>query len=199
MSVLGITQTPCATAAVLRDRPVVGCAPPERFPPPKNAAGYPRPAPDAPPRELALMPRRNDVVAPAGTRALVLTNDNAGDGLCATASTGRGTTLVRHEAVPSAPGSLGSFYSFVTLLLGMKFGEHEYKVMGLAPYAPARQAERAHEALSAVFGLEATTPARFAWKRRGPRYRLLLETTLGLRFDAVAAGAPRSARESPAR
>src|SRR5256885_10667451 len=64
--------------------------------------------------------------------------------------------------------------------------------MGRAPYAPARQAERAHEALSAVFGLEATTPARFAWKRRGPRYRLLLETTLGLRFDAVAAGAPRA-------
>src|SRR5438477_9092629 len=120
-----------------------------------------------------------------GERALVLTNDNAGDGLCATASTGRGTALVRHEAVPSAPGSLGSFYSFVTLLLGMKFGEHEYKVMGLAPYAPARQAERAFEALGAVFGLEPTTPARFGWKRRGQRYRLLLETTLGLRFDAV--------------
>src|SRR5207247_4217880 len=59
-----------------------------------------------------------------------------------------------------------------------------------------RQAERAHEALSAVFGLEATTPARFAWKRRGPRYRLLLETTLGLRFDAVAAGAQRIVEDS---
>src|SRR5467141_2514894 len=130
------------------------------------------------------------------SRALVLTNDNAGDGLCASVSTGRGTALVRHEAVPSAPGSLGSFYSFVTLLLGMKFGEHEYKVMGLAPYAPAGQAERAFEALSAVFGLESTTPARFAWKRRGQRYRLLLETTLGLRFDAVAAGAQRIVEDS---
>src|SRR5205085_8162003 len=65
----------------------------------------------------------------AGDPALVLTNDNSGDGLCATASSGRGTALQRHEATPSAPGSLGSFYSFVTLLLGMKFGEHEYKVM----------------------------------------------------------------------
>src|SRR2546425_1539714 len=133
----------------------------------------------------------------AGERALVLTNDNAGDGLCATVSTGRGTALVRHEAVPSAPGSLGSFYLFVTLLLRMKFGEHEYKVMGLAPFAPARQAERAHAALGAVFGLEPTVPARFAWKRRGPRYRLLLETTLGLRFDAVAAGAPRGGGGAP--
>src|SRR5213075_1814180 len=95
----------------------------------------------------------------AGARALVLTNDNAGDGLCASVSTGRGTALVRHEAVPSAPGSLGSFYSFVTLLLGMKFGEHEYKVMGLAPYAPAAAVERASAALDQVFGLaEDATP-----------------------------------------
>src|SRR5436309_136024 len=257
MIVLGITETHCATAAILRDGAIVGCASEERFTRLKNDAGYPRLAVDALLRELSLTPRDIDLVALAGTRAyardwmnrvlhdadyareyygvrleeparglgrrarklgarlglaersrgkfeltererlalvtdhlglersrivaydhhlchaaaayygspfageraLVLTNDNAGDGLCATVSTGRGTALVRHEAVPSAPGSLGSFYSFVTLLLGMKFGEHEYKVMGLAPYAPARQAERAHEALSAVFRLEATTPA----------------------------------------
>jgi len=294
MVVLGITETHCATAAILRDGAIVGCASEERFTRLKNDAGYPRLAVDALLRELSLAPRDIDVVALAGSRAyarewmnrvlhdadyarayygvrldeparglsrrarklgarlgladrargkfqlseaerlalvtghlgidrsrivaydhhlchaaaayygspfggeraLVLTNDNAGDGLCATASTGRGTALVRHEAVPSAPGSLGSLYSFVTLLLGMKFGEHEYKVMGLAPYAPARQAERAWEALSSVFGLEPTTPARFVWKRRGPRYRLLLETTLGLRFDAIAAGAQRMVEES---
>src|SRR4029079_11045345 len=120
-----------------------------------------------------------------GAPALVLTNDNAGDGLCATASTAHGTALERREAAPSAPGSLGSFYSFVTLLLGMKFGEHEYKVMGLAPYAPAGMAERAEASLRQLFDLEASTPARFVWKRRGSRYRLLLEATLGQRFDAI--------------
>jgi len=294
MIVLGITETHCATAAILRDGAIVGCASEERFTRLKNDAGYPRLAIDALLRELALTPRDIDVVALAGKsayarewmnrvlhdaeyarayygvrldeparglgrrarklgarlglaqrsrgkfelserdrlafvtehlgierdrivtfdhhlchaaaayygspftgeRALVLTNDNAGDGLCATASTGRGTALVRHEAASSAPGSLGSFYSFVTLLLGMKFGEHEYKVMGLAPYAPGGQAERAFAALSSVFGLEATTPARFAWKRRGPRYRVLLEATLGLRFDAIAAGAQRMVEEA---
>ena len=294
MIVLGITETHCATAAILRDGAIVGCASEERFTRLKNDAGYPRRAIDALLRELSLTPRDIDLVALAGTRAyardwmnrvlhdadyarqyygvrleeparglgrrarklgarlglagrsrgkfevserdrlgfvtdhlgldrsrivtydhhlchaaaayygspfagaraLVLTNDNAGDGLCASVSTGRGTALVRHEAVPSAPGSLGSFYSFVTLLLGMKFGEHEYKVMGLAPYAPAAQAERAYEALSAVFGLDTTIPARFVWKRRDPRYRLLLEATLGLRFDAIAAGAQRMVEES---
>jgi carbamoyltransferase len=124
-----------------------------------------------------------------GAPALVLTNDNSGDGLCATASRGAGTTLTRHEASSSAPGSLGSFYSFLTLVLGMKFGEHEYKVMGLAPYGPAGAVQRATAALGEVFGLVEDTPARFAWRRSGGRYTLLMDATLGLRFDAIAGGA----------
>ncbi|HEU4370089.1 MAG TPA: carbamoyltransferase C-terminal domain-containing protein [Methylomirabilota bacterium] len=287
MIVLGVSETHCATAAILRDGAIVGCASEERFTRLKNDAGYPRLAVDALLRDLGLRARDIDVVALAGRRAyarewmnrvlhdreyareyygvrleeprgglerrarklgarlgliepaqgkftlpeadrlalvtghlglgaerlvtldhhtchaaaayfgapfsgadaLVLTNDNSGDGLCATASSGRGTTLQRHEAAPSAAGSLGSFYSFVTLLLGMTFGEHEYKVMGLAPYAPAPASERVTAALGEVFGLLDDTPARFGWRRRGARYRLLLEATLGHRFDAVAGGA----------
>jgi carbamoyltransferase len=132
----------------------------------------------------------------SGEPALVLTNDNSGDGLCASASTGHGAALTRHEASPSAPGSIGSFYSFATLVLGMKFGEHEYKVMGLAPHAPADDTERAARALRGEFGLRLDTPAVFAWARRGPRYRGLLEATLGLRFDAIAGGAQRVLEET---
>src|SRR5919204_3724856 len=288
MIVLGISETHCATAAILRDGAIVGCASEERFSRLKNDAGYPRQAIDALLAELQLAPADIDLVALAGLRAasrewmnrvlhdedyirdyygvgldapgrfrkrarklaarlgmaapapgkfglsaterlaavtehlglpaerivtldhhachaaaayfgarftgrpaLVLTNDNSGDGLCATASTGNGLTLARHEATPSAPGSLGSFYSFATLLLGMKFGEHEYKVMGLAPYAPPGATERAAAALRTTFELAATTPCRFVWKKRGPRYRELLEATVGLRFDAIAGGAQR--------
>jgi len=293
MIVLGISETHCATAAILRDGEIVGCASEERFSRLKNDAGYPKLAVDALLRELRLAPSQIDLVVLAGTRipsydwmnrvmrdeaymrqyygvrllaprrglggrarklgakfglldpapgkaplteterrahvtehlrvgservkivdhhtchaaaayfgspfagrpALVLTNDNSGDGLCATLSSGRGTALERHEATPSGPGSLGSFYTLVTLLLGMKPGEHEYKVMGLAPYAPAAAAERAAAVLRTVFDFAEGKPCRFEWKKRGPLYRALLEATLGLRFDGIAGGAQRLLEE----
>src|SRR5207247_4524415 len=294
MIVLGISETHCATAAVLRDGAVVGCASEERFSRLKNDAGYPRLAVGALLGELGLSPSAIDRVVLAGTRipsyewmnrvmrddayrrryygvrlevprhgltgrarklgaklglldsapgkaalgdgarrghvtshlgladervsfadhhtchaaaayfgspftgspALVLTNDNSGDGLCGTVSSARGVSLTRHEATPSSPGSLGSFYTLVTLLLGMKPGEHEYKVMGLAPYAPAGPTERATAALRTVFDWRDARPCRFEWKKRGPLYRALLEATLGLRFDGIAGGAQRVLEES---
>jgi carbamoyltransferase len=131
-----------------------------------------------------------------GEPALVLTNDNSGDGLCATASAAAGGELTRREASSSAPGSLGSFYSLVTLLLGMKPGEHEYKLMGMAPYASERTTERAAAALREVFRFTDGEPCRFGWTGRGARYRALLEATLGLRFDAIAGGAQRVLEET---
>src|SRR6266704_105440 len=289
MIVLGINETHCATAAILRDGRIVGCASEERFTRLKNDAGYPRLAIDALLEECGVLRSEIDVVALSGARAasrdwlnrvlhdedyareyyavtwpsprrtlgkkvrklgakfglidasrgkfgisqaerfafvtdhlgvpmdrivcldhhtchaaaayygsgfegreaLVLTNDNSGDGHCATASTGKALALARHEGTPSAPGSLGAFYSFVTLALGMKFGEHEYKVMGMAPYAGDKYASRAEAALREVFDLDERTPARFRWLKSGERYALLLRATLGLRFDAVAGGAQR--------
>ena len=47
MIVLGINETHCATAAVIADGRVVGCASEERFTRLKNDAGYPRLAIDA--------------------------------------------------------------------------------------------------------------------------------------------------------
>ncbi|MBI5628613.1 MAG: hypothetical protein HY953_06820, partial [Candidatus Rokubacteria bacterium] len=287
MVILGINETHCATAAVLKDGKIVGCASDERFTRVKNDAGYPRREVDAHLAQLGLAPRDIDAVGLAGARmaakewldrvlqdeayireyygvrlpsarrvlekrfrklgakfglidasrgkfgipqaerlalvtahlgigperircldhhtchaaaayfgspyrgapALVLTNDNSGDGLCATVSTAQGQRLTRHEATSSAPGSLGALYSFVTLYLGMKFGEHEYKVMGLAPYASRAGRQCAYEALKEIFDLVEGTPCRFEWKKRGERYQLLLRACLGLRFDWVAGGA----------
>src|SRR2546430_15379845 len=68
MVVLGISEPHCATAAVLRDGAIVGCASEERFSRLKNDAGYPRLAIDALLRELTLAPSVIDRVVLAGTR-----------------------------------------------------------------------------------------------------------------------------------
>src|SRR5688500_18814547 len=69
MIVLGINETHCATAAVLCDGRIVGCASEERFSRLKNDAGYPRRAVDALLAELGIAPAEIDLVALAGARA----------------------------------------------------------------------------------------------------------------------------------
>jgi carbamoyltransferase len=73
---------------------------------------------------------------------LVLTCDGAGDRVCATVSVGRNGTLSRIAAVDESH-SIGALYGKITFLSGMVPMEHEYKLMGLAPYA-----ERAKETLA---------------------------------------------------
>ena len=68
MIVLGINETHCATAAVLRDGAVVGCASEERFSRLKNDAGYPRRAVDALLADLGIERSAIDLVALAGAR-----------------------------------------------------------------------------------------------------------------------------------
>src|SRR3989338_10484702 len=68
MVILGINETHCATAAVLKDGKIVGCASEERFTRVKNDAGYPRRAVDAILAQLGLAPRDIDLVALDGAR-----------------------------------------------------------------------------------------------------------------------------------
>jgi carbamoyltransferase len=66
-------------------------------------------------------------------RALVVTMDGAGDGLCASASLAEGGRLRRLSAAPSNC-SPGRFYSEVTRFLGYKRNRHEGKITGLAAF-----------------------------------------------------------------
>ncbi|MGQ3672639.1 carbamoyltransferase C-terminal domain-containing protein [Xanthobacter sp. TB0136] len=79
---------------------------------------------------------------------LVLTVDGGGDGKSATVSIGQDNKLRQLHEVPYAD-SFGTLYAVVTYMLGMVPLEHEYKIMGMAPYAaPAgsrRIADKLHE------------------------------------------------------
>ncbi len=66
--------------------------------------------------------------------ALILTLDGAGDGLSATVSVGKGYKIKRIAQSTFYDSLSNNLYSEVTGYLGFKRWEHEYKVMGLAPY-----------------------------------------------------------------
>ena len=66
-------------------------------------------------------------------KSLVFTIDGVGDyGINATISEGNNGKLTRFYKTKNF--FLGRIYSYMTLLMGMKRLEHEFKVMGLAPY-----------------------------------------------------------------
>jgi carbamoyltransferase len=74
-------------------------------------------------------------------RALVVTIDGAGDGLCASTSLAAGGRLTRLSSAPSGC-SPGRFYSEVTRFLGYKRNRHEGKITGLAAFGePHKYAE----------------------------------------------------------
>lgn len=69
---------------------------------------------------------------------LILTSDGAGDGLAATVSIGneKGIRRIASSTYYDSPGNV--LYSEITRVLGLKPWEHEYKVMGMAPYGNAK-------------------------------------------------------------
>lgn len=81
---------------------------------------------------------------------LVLTVDGGGDGLCATVSIGRDNKLELLHTVDWA-NSFGTLYAVVTYMLGMVPLEHEYKLMGMAPYASASGSRRIADRLHTLF------------------------------------------------
>lgn len=122
---------------------------------------------------------------------LVLTNDGGGDGLCATVSVGEKGRLRRIASVPVSE-SIGYLYSMVTFLLGMVPEEHEYKLMGMAPYSSADKNRPVKEDLLRIFEFAPLTG--LTWQRRNgcpstqysySYFQRMLETR---RFDCVCGG-----------
>ena len=121
---------------------------------------------------------------------LILTLDGGGDGLSGSVWIGRSGQLELVETIPQAD-SLGEIYAVTTHLLGFMPLEHEYKLMGMAPYAASEYAEEVAELLASYVGLDPGNPLRF--KRRvpeplaqlGPR---LQKALVRQRFDNICSG-----------
>jgi len=127
-------------------------------------------------------------------RVLVLTCDGSGDRLSATVSIGDRGDLTR-IAQTSEHDSVGRLYAMVTRYLGMAPLEHEYKVMGLAPYvADGAKTAAAAECFRQLFEF---TREPMTWQRRRgvpsmyAAGAFLDRLLAGQRFDLIAAGVQR--------
>ncbi|MEM2139808.1 carbamoyltransferase N-terminal domain-containing protein, partial [Nitrososphaera sp.] len=115
---------------------------------------------------------------------LVFTLDGQGDDSCAMVSTIKDESF---EPIAITPRwrSVGEIYQHITKYMGMKPLEHEYKVMGLAPYASPDATERAYRVMEkfAIVKDDLTFETDVSsWALEGH-----LERTLkGQRFDGIA-------------
>jgi carbamoyltransferase len=116
--------------------------------------------------------------------AVVLTLDGAGDGLCASVWKGTGQKLERIAWTPKFHSIAAHFYSAITIHLGMKPWEHEYKVMGLAPYG---QAEYCIEQLRGLFEVDGLEFKNCSGKIFQGMTALMHRRLQGQRFDNIAA------------
>jgi carbamoyltransferase len=120
-------------------------------------------------------------------KVLGLTCDGAGDGLAATVSVCNGNEINRIAAT-DRHASLGKIYSRVTMMMGMKPWEHEYKLMGLAPYADLERTQKAVEPLRSLLGINVEN---LVFERKSELstnyiYDFLQEAFREVRFDVIA-------------
>lgn len=122
---------------------------------------------------------------------LVLTNDGAGDDICSSVNIGEKGKIRRLDTVPDSE-SLGNLYAVVTFMMGMVPLEHEYKIMGMAPYADTKGVDKIFGMLMDRFEFDKTNPMK--WRRKldmpetyfaFPYLKKFFELQ---RFDAVMGG-----------
>ncbi len=117
---------------------------------------------------------------------LILTLDGSGDGLCATVSVGRGTTIQRIAETTFYDSPSNNLYSEITGFLGMKRWEHEYKVMGLAPYG---KDDGLIDEFKGVIRINPHKPLEFQNTYNAYLYdvtKKLQKVLVGRRFDNIA-------------
>lgn len=88
---------------------------------------------------------------------------------------------------------IGRLYRYMTLVLGMNYDEHEYKVMGLAPYASAIYAKHAYDVFAQTMYVKGL---KFAYRQKPQdTYFWFKDRLEGVRFDGIAGGLQRYVEE----
>ncbi len=123
---------------------------------------------------------------------LVLTCDGDGDGLCASVRI-MGGGEDRLIAATPWDNSLGALYSWITYGMGFVPLEHEYKLMGMAPYASDNAAKEMAQVFASYLQLdpEKLEFRRTTFRRTNDLAECLFRDLKGKRFDHICAGLQR--------
>ncbi len=136
---------------------------------------------------------------------LVFSLDGGGDGRTSAVFMGQNNKL--EEVASSDSFSPACLYAHITYILGFLPHEHEYKLMGLAPYAQRQYAETARDLLYNFIGFDEKNPLVFTNTEKYSEVRNsrgdakqklikdLFQTVLNLRFDTLSAGLQMLAEE----
>ena len=119
-----------------------------------------------------------------GDKVLVMTLDGGGDGLCSTIYVGENGSLTR-IAQTEEGHSIGNIYARATFYMGMTPLEHEYKLMGMAPYAKKEYYMETYQKLHALLKVDDLTFKRMTWFSTFECYPLLERIFERERFDNV--------------
>ncbi len=121
-------------------------------------------------------------------KRIVLTCDGAGDGACASINIyEKGEMKVTSRS--DWRNSLGLLYCAIVDLLGMSRNEHEFKVMGLAPYAKVSSGEKVYQKLKKMVWFDKHS---MSLKSKIPLQKateyLIANEYFNHRFDSLAYG-----------
>jgi len=133
--------------------------------------------------------------SPLDRDTLIFTCDGAGDGLSSTVSIGEHGDIKRIASSTYYHSVCNAMYSEVTAYLGMKRWDHEYKVMGLAPYG---NPGRCMSTMKRMFKIDNKNPLVFrnmSGACNTQVYKKLMKWLDGERFDNVAAAVQRHYEE----
>jgi carbamoyltransferase len=115
-------------------------------------------------------------------KALAFTMESTGDysnGTVSVINPGR-----REEISRDTENHLAHIYSYITLLLGMKPAQHEYKIMGLAPYANSREQEKSFKIFDQILTVDGL---HIRFDQKPPDLFFHFEKAFrGHRFDGIA-------------
>lgn len=131
---------------------------------------------------------------PSDRKSLIFSLDAEGDSLCATVNVYDGISKSLARIAETTKGaSLGYLYGITTIFLGMKANEHEFKVMGLAPYAKKEKVEKVYPIFKDVLSVDGL---RFKSKFKMQYADAFLEDKMKfVRFDTISASVQQLAED----